>query len=433
LPKALNLDSLNGEISGDLKEKEEVGKETYVITASNSGGSASTKITFAVATPVGESRGGKKIYEVDDKVKLTPRVHGFEATEYKVEPDLPEELTLDKDTGIITGQLKSHSEPLPTYEMTVYGTEEGKTEPEDHWKIKLPIKAPPAPFPWWIVIVLVVVVGIILAFCCKTEEPPPPTYAPLKKEEPKPVLVLTWDTPKGPISTNHFEKSLNLRFALGTAPCKISRDMGNLGDVGAEVGWGLTKANQIDLTRYGNVTQLNDILKKEQIGQMEVVMTFTQGSGAEKSVFADLGRKPLGIRFSAKLPVKVEREQDITRSLGIQPGWSLKSINGSDISGIKDYQQINATLKKEEIGLLEVPMTWESPRGDVTVYAIKKPLGLKFPSEAPIKILEESEGHGKEIGVEIGMSLKSINGERVDRIADFDKVNDILRGNIIRL
>jgi len=310
------------------------------------------------------------------------------------------------------------------------GIEDGVPAPEDHWKVKFPMAA--AGFPWWILLVLLVVIGIILFFCCQSK--PEETYKPLVPvEEPKPVLVMVWDTPKGSVTTEHFTKPGSLRFTSGTAPLKISRDTGNLGDLGVEVGWGLKIVNDIDLRSYSQVSQLTDILRKQEVGSMEVALTFTQGGGAEKSVYCDLSKRPLGMRFSAKFPLTIDREQAITRSLGIQVGWALKSINGSDITGITDYKQINDKLKATEIGLIEVPMTWDTPRGDVTVHAIMKPLGLKFPSEVPLKISEEKEGHGKEIGVEVGWSLKNINGVDVSKMTDFTEVNSVLHAHVKRL
>jgi hypothetical protein len=428
LPKGLKLDPATGAIEGTLKKKEEVGKETYVITAANGGGKASTEITFAVATPAAELHGEKKSYATGDKVKVVPEVSGFKATEYKVEPDLPKELALDKNTGEISGVLKNHKKPLPKYEETAFGIEGGAKKPEAHWTVKLP--GPPAAFPWWIVVLLIVVIGVILYFCCKPEEPK--TYQPLPQPEPEPKLVMLWDTPNGAVTTKSMNTNLGLRFCVGTAPVKISRDTGNLGDLGIQVGWGLKQVNDTDLRSQPNAQGVANVLKQQGVGTMEVVMTWGT-SGADKTVFCDLDKKPLGIRFPAKFPLGVERDQDTTRDLGVQTGWTLKTINGSSITGITDYLEMNSKLKAEGIGLLEVPMTWGTGDGDKTVYAIRKPLGLKFPSELPLKISEENEGHGKEIGVLIGWELKNINGVDVSKMTDFKEVNDVLHANVKRI
>merc|ERR1719446_268812 len=73
-----------------------------------------------------------------------------------------------------------------------------------------------------------------------------------------------------------------------------------------------------------------------------------------------------------------------------------------------------------------VPLVWDTPTGERTVYATKKPLGVQFRAEFPLRVKREPIGHGKEIGVELGWILKRVNGIDVTVMTDIRKVNEIL-------
>merc|ERR1712070_540858 len=73
-----------------------------------------------------------------------------------------------------------------------------------------------------------------------------------------------------------------------------------------------------------------------------------------------------------------------------------------------------------------VSLTWDTPDGEQTVLATKRPLGVQFLAEFPLKVKREPEGHSKEIGVKKGWILKSVNGIDVTAMHDIAKVNEIL-------
>jgi hypothetical protein len=160
-------------------------------------------------------------------------------------------------------------------------------------------------------------------------------------------------------------------------------------------------------------------------------------------------KKPLGVQFSAEFPLRVKREPlGHGKDLGIEVGWILKSVNGIDITKVRDFAEVNNILYKEvgektipldqwKRSALDaeardsmvaggVPLIWDTPDGERTVYATKKPLGVQFKAEFPLKVKREPEGHSKELGVKKGWILKSVNGIDVTAMNDMAKVNEIL-------
>merc|ERR1740138_105756 len=160
-------------------------------------------------------------------------------------------------------------------------------------------------------------------------------------------------------------------------------------------------------------------------------------------------KRPLGVQFSAEFPLKVKREpQGHGKDLGIEVGWILKSVNGIDVTKARDIGEVNDILYREvgektipldkwrQSGLdaeeenasasLGVSLTWDTPDGERTVYATRRPLGVQFQAAFPLKVKREPEGHSKDIGVKKGWILKLVNGIDVTAMHDIAKVNEIL-------
>merc|ERR1719235_1243691 len=156
-------------------------------------------------------------------------------------------------------------------------------------------------------------------------------------------------------------------------------------------------------------------------------------------------RKPLGVQFRAEFPLKIKREPEgHGKEIGIKIGWILKSVNGFDVMTMTDIKKVNEILYREvgektvpvddwnealpKPGTIPrgVPLVWCTPSGEQTVYASRKPLGVQFQAEFPLKVKREPEGHGKDIGIKVGWILKSLNGIDVMAMTDIKKVNEIL-------
>eukprot|EP00929_Paragymnodinium_shiwhaense_P049301 TRINITY_DN24877_c0_g1_i1.p1 TRINITY_DN24877_c0_g1~~TRINITY_DN24877_c0_g1_i1.p1 ORF type:complete len:1063 (+),score=301.91 TRINITY_DN24877_c0_g1_i1:64-3252(+) len=103
LPAGLSLDKGNGLISGTPTEVVE--EKTYEVQAKNTTGSTSANVTFAIKTlPPSELKypGVDDKYTVGEAVDLKPEVEGG-VTTWAVEPALPEGMSFDPATGIISG------------------------------------------------------------------------------------------------------------------------------------------------------------------------------------------------------------------------------------------------------------------------------------------------------------------------------------------
>lgn len=155
---------------------------------------------------------------------------------------------------------------------------------------------------------------------------------------------------------------------------------------------------------------------------------------SEVTVFAI--RKPLGLVFERHNPIKITSEKDSHgKDLGIKVGWILKAVNYVDISGM-DFKDADKILHTE-VGKLPgaIPLKFKTPAGaEETVWAMKKPLGLTFEKEvAPIKITQERDGHGKDIGVKVGWVLTAVNYIDVSKLTSFKEVETVLKAEIGKL
>jgi len=105
LPAGLSLNTSTGVITGTPTAV--TATASYTVTASNSAGSttASLSITVNVAAPAGLAyTTGTAVYTVGTPITPnSPTSSGGAVTAYSVSPDLPAGLSLDDDTGIITG------------------------------------------------------------------------------------------------------------------------------------------------------------------------------------------------------------------------------------------------------------------------------------------------------------------------------------------
>jgi len=117
LPSGLELDPTTGLISGVPTETME--SRDYVVTASNSAGSTSVSLQLEVKlTPpllAGYEPSFSSKFVVGDSLGFSPTVVG-PATDFQCDPELPEGLTIDSDTGKIVGVL-SRSAPKAEYSI----------------------------------------------------------------------------------------------------------------------------------------------------------------------------------------------------------------------------------------------------------------------------------------------------------------------------
>jgi hypothetical protein len=96
------------------------------------------------------------------------------------------------------------------------------------------------------------------------------------------------------------------------------------------------------------------------------------------------------------------------------------------ISAIED------TPREESVSKL--PLVFQTRTGLQTVYATHKPLGLVYQkSRLPIKITNVTESHGKDIGVQVGWVLKSINNRELSGFGNFEDIYHIMHEEMCKL
>ena len=123
LPTGINIDSSTGEISGTPTILSSV--TTYTITATNTGGSATTTIDITVndVIPSGITYSSNSYVETKDAVMTTgtPTVSGGPVVTWSISPSLPTGITIDSSTGEISGTPTVLS-TVTTYTITATNT-----------------------------------------------------------------------------------------------------------------------------------------------------------------------------------------------------------------------------------------------------------------------------------------------------------------------
>ena len=99
------MDLATGTISG--VPSEECEEKTYSVTVTNSTGAATADLMFSICPPLLANvryPAAAPDYAVDEELFLMPQFDGS-ATSWSVSPSLPEGLSLDQESGVISGCL----------------------------------------------------------------------------------------------------------------------------------------------------------------------------------------------------------------------------------------------------------------------------------------------------------------------------------------
>jgi hypothetical protein len=469
-PKSLKLDPETGRITGKMPSVVAKAKE-YTITAENDAGTSSTVIEVAVVKPT-LSYKIPTVLKKKHKYTFEPKLSSFfTPVKYQVAPrqpdgaTLPEGLKLDQDTGVITGTLAKDAKG-----SIVEVTAEKEGTPTVA-ATTLNLALPAAPFPWLLVIIALLVIAALLFFFCRPKEPEP-TYKPVPPAPPPAPegpyhLLMTFDTPAGKKTVDATKKPLGLRYPKDKLPIKVTDESHSHGEeIGIQVGWTLLEIKEMkgdvmketfDMSSgaYGTVEkQLHESVGKLPPGSFakgpyHLKMTWDTPTGMQ---VVDATKKPLGLSFPKSLPITIEKESHSHgEEIGIKIGWKLVEmeemegkipLNKYDMTSAggdfeKVDKQLHVSVGKLPQGFFEptVKMTWKTTEGEIkTVTATRKPLGLKFESNLPIKINSENKGsHGEELGIQVGWELQAIDGEDVVNSNDYKSVNDLLHTKVATL
>jgi hypothetical protein len=305
-----------------------------------------------------------------DKIQLSPKyVRDLPAT-FTMPKGLPKGLEINSKTGEIHGVVSKNAALSLHTHLVVATSERGEVASEVEYSVKKLVE----PFNIWpIVIISLLLLCVVVWLCCRKKEEPmarEPSYVPLPPV-PEPVPEPVAEAP------------------VVAAP--------------------------------------------EPEPPKGFPLTFDTGDG-ETTVYAM--HKPLGLDFNKELPIQVSADKEgHGHEIGVKKGWILKSVNTRDISRCTEYQEALDIIHEEIVKLPGgIPLTWIMTDGrETTVWATQRPLGLKYLKSLPIKINEQGDIGGEDLGVEVGWILKAVNYIDVSEKTKFQEVADILKKEVNKL
>jgi len=172
-------------------------------------------------------------------------------------------------------------------------------------------------------------------------------------------------------------------------------------------------------------------------------LVFRDEQGAEHRI--SYSKKPLGFEITmGKVPVVIRgcHRGGWSERLGVQPGWELTAIDGSELVG-RGWQSIIQVLMKSVEELAQdfsapqhkdnVELVFETGTGPRTLVFWKRPLGLEFNTSAPICISGVARGSAAErLGVQVNWEVRQVNGKDVSGMT-FDEQFGLLKRLSARL
>jgi len=238
-------------------------------------------------------------------------------------------------------------------------------------------------------------------------------------------------------------KPLGLIFKKDVLPIKITGEKAGHGkDIGVKIGWVLKSINRVSIEGNSDWQEVDTIMHAETNklpGGLRLDFSSESGNDIITKWFF---HHPLGLKYKLdETPIKVTEVHGPGIVVGVQAGWILKAIGeivpGKDVDPVKDVEGMSfvdvTTYLKTQTHKLPpaITLTWDTGDGnEETVIATKKPLGLVFNQSLPIKITSEKDGHGKDIGIQVGWVLKNINGVDVLNSNSFADVQKIMHEQV---
>jgi hypothetical protein len=395
----VSLDSKTGAIYGELSNSVSAGDYNFQITAklpynkNVRGDSTVAKLELTVKLLPGVVTYPSGSFTTCGPTTILPSINGAAPTSYSMKPELPLGISLNKQTGEISGQPTKEGGEVPgvlsvgqnssdVYYVLTASNSVGSSQSKITLKFSNPKTCPT--FPWGNVAAVAAAIICIAAFYAlakrkSLDENPYKTVATYES-----LTATNYDNPIIPVPVNN------------STPA---------------------------------VPPPNN--------QMCVPLTWETGEtgmGKEKkTVFAT--RKPLGLLFDSEAPIRVTGDRDGHGfDLGVRKGWVLAAINYVDVQWMTFDEQ--SRLLHSEVGKLpgSIPLTFATPEGEMkTAWASQKPLGLIFEqNELPVTI-SAVRGHSKDIGIQVGWVLHSVNYKVVSELNSYEEVDAIIRSQVSTL
>lgn len=155
------------------------------------------------------------------------------------------------------------------------------------------------------------------------------------------------------------KKPLGFEICLGVTPIRVDNVFaGSLSlKKGIEMGWYLTKVN--DVVLYGKPFPEQFSLLKEAMANLPFSSTHDvrpkiqsleiifEDSTDCRPVPVTFAKKPLGIEFDVVAPITVKKikEDCVARRAGVEVGWIVKGVAGTDLSTLHVTDQVTLLRK----------------------------------------------------------------------------------------
>lgn len=158
-------------------------------------------------------------------------------------------------------------------------------------------------------------------------------------------------------------------------------------------------------------------VEQKKVPEAGVVLEFNEGAAP-----VIITRRPVQLTFDfTTKPVKVLRVAGYAKELGIQVGWTIKSLNGETADS--DFQVFYSTFLNR-LNSLEgnyvLPLLCQKDNGEKKTYLLSSsPTGLTFDQSLPITVAT-SEGIAAHVGLKKGWQLLRYDDKPVDVHPNFD-------------
>jgi hypothetical protein len=470
LPDGLKFDAKTGHIDGTLNPDQKEMFQAFIITGFLQTGETTSveiyiSVTESIDLPESLAYVMRPAYFRGAQVKILPKVTGGQPTHWKIRPKLPDNLEINPHHGAITGTI-SLSSHIGDHHFTITAK---NSAGQVSYNMILPIRAaPPKDFKFpnieggssagsfnmcgSVGIEPELQSGGLNAVVVYSISPPLPMGLKLNSKTGEVSGKLkskgvdyVWGHHKYTVTARNTvgTKSAQLTIELAKTKCASMNILVLLAALILAIilliiiYYLCCRKKQDEPPRYVQVpaAQPAPVVAAPPPRQEGLPLTFDTGTGDWKTVYAK--RKPLGVIFERHLPIRVTQEKESHgKEIGIQVGWTLVEIDNQAIAGMS-FEEADRLLH-EKVDKLPggIPLTWETGSGPaMTVWAFKKPLGLTFEKQLPIKITKERPGHGMEIGIKEGWELLKVNYKDVSVSSGmtFEQVDTLLHEQLGRL
>jgi hypothetical protein len=391
LPQGLKLDHSTGEVKGVLEQHVRSGNQTYTVKASNHVGEATSQIIFKETSeaPTNFSYGMVDCCVVGKEVKLQSNFQGGQHISFRVHPPLPNGLRMNSSTGEIRGVLESAAFGQSKFLVTAMRS-------------------------GWAATTQLVLIG---------KSTPSLTYEGIRSSYAMGDHVKLLPKVRG-FEASHFTvhpllpQGLELDKTTGIIRGVIrpwknhTESQGHNSHAHMVTAWGSEEGGKtVKEQVIFNMAHKNATYFPWWIALVALVLCCNtclvlclcvQTSKDDKGSYKQLPVKTEPAPLDPELPT---RDTSPETKVVVTP-----------VTEAAEQQEANSG----------VPLIWDTLNGSKTVYATKKPLGVQFRAEFPLKIKCEPLGHGKELGLEVGWTLRSVKGVDVSKMTDIKKVNELL-------